>query len=315
MKRSMREAVMRAPAEETPTSEWLDEVIGDGEIHRHRIDGVVARMSLAGAEICVARTAYGRALVKNGRLQSTEFDEWIYHEALVHPAMVAHPWPRSVLCVGGTTGAIVREVLKHKTVREVAVVWVDPRIVEALDGRLPYAERAIFTDERVRSVDLSPLDAAAMGDRKFDVIVADPPEPSESGTALEDVYQHVVASAARLLNGDGILAIAGGAVHPVRKSISTLPEAMETARRHFAVVDLATAVVPSLGIPWGMLSCSPSFSAGRLDEESVNQRLARRGVTDLRFYDGTAHLGMYSAPKHVRAWLSASGRSAGLKTG
>ena len=41
MKRSMREAVMRAPAEETPTSEWLDEVIGDGEIHRHRIDGVV----------------------------------------------------------------------------------------------------------------------------------------------------------------------------------------------------------------------------------------------------------------------------------
>lgn len=311
----MREAVMQAPAGEARTSEWLDEVIGDGEIHRHRVDGVVARMSMAGAEICVARTAYGRALVKNGRLQSTEFDEWIYHEALVHPAMAAHPWPRSVLCVGGTTGAIVREVLKHQTVREVVVVWVDPGIAEALDGRLPYAEHAIFADERVLSVAGAPLEVAAAGGRRFDVIVADPPEPSESGTDLEDVYQHVVASAAGWLNPDGILAIAGGAVHPVRRSISTLPEAMETARRHFAVVDLGIASVPSLGIPWGMLSCSASFSAARLDEQAVNQRLARRGVTGLRFYDGTAHLGMYAAPKHVRAWLNANGRAASLKTG
>jgi spermidine synthase len=306
---------MQAPLRESRTPEWLDEVIGDGEIHRHRIDGVVARMSLAGAEICVAQTSYGRALVKNGRLQSTELDEWIYHEALVHPAMIAHPGPRSVLCVGGTTGAIAREVLKHKTVREVMVVWVDPKIVEALDGHLPYVERAILADERVRSVEASPLNAATMGSPVFDVVVADPPEPSESGTALEDVYQHVVASAAGLLGRDGILAIAGGAVHPVKKSISTLPEAMETARRHFAMVDLGIAVVPSLGIPWGMLHCSANHSAGALDAESVDRRLAERGVAGLRFYDGASHLGMYSAPKHVRAWLSASGRMAGRKTG
>src|SRR5919106_5239475 len=48
---------------------------------------------------------YGRRLVLDGKTQSTERDEHIYHESLVHPAMLMHPNPRLVFIGGGGEGA------------------------------------------------------------------------------------------------------------------------------------------------------------------------------------------------------------------
>lgn len=293
-------------------ADWLVEAVGMAEVHAHRIQKVVAEISLASAQVAVLQTGYGRVLVKNNRLQSTEKDEWIYHEALVHPAMVAHPNPRSVLCIGGTTGAITREVLRHKTVEQVLVFWVDRNILDALDHHLPYAERALMSDPRVKGLYGSPLDETVLGEQKFDVIIADPPEPSESGAPDKDVYRHVVESSAKILAANGILAIAGGAVHPVTESLSTLPEALAIARRNFPAIKLAIAPVPSLGIPWGMLFCSRSLDSQSLDSAAVDERLLRRGLGNLRFYDGETHAGIFSAPKHVRSWL-ASGTSAAFQ--
>src|SRR5947209_4626484 len=285
--------------------EWLVEAVGAEEVHAHRVQGVVAEASVGRNRIAVLQTNYGRVLLKNGRLQSTQHDEWIYHEALIHPAMTAHPGPRSVLCIGGTTGAIIREVLRHRTVEEVFVFWVDRNILEVLDGQLPYAERAVFSDPRVKGLYGTPLDDVTLGAKKFDVIIADPPEPSESGAPEKDVYQHVVQSAAKVLAKDGILAIAGGGVQPVAESISTLREAFTVAQLHFPKVGLGIASAPSLGIPWGMLFCSHGLNVASMDATLVNERLDGRKVSGLRFYDGETHLSMFSTPKHVRAWLAA----------
>jgi len=57
---------------------------------------------------------FGRMLIIDGDVQSSEKDEFIYHEAMVHPAMLLHPHPRRVLIMGGGEGATAREVLKHK---------------------------------------------------------------------------------------------------------------------------------------------------------------------------------------------------------
>ena len=291
-------------------ADWLVEAVGVLEVHAHRVQNVVAEMSFGLTRVSVLETAYGRVLLKNGRLQSTQHDEWVYHEALVHPAMIAHAAPKSVLCIGGTTGAIIREVLRHKTVEEVLVFWVDRQILNFLDGKLPYAEKAVFSDPRVKGLYSSPLDDSTLGGKKFDVVIADPPEPSESGAPEKDVYQHVVKSAARVLAKDGILAIAGGGVHPVAESISTLPEALTVARLHFPKVGLGIASAPSLGIPWGMLFGSHDVNVASMDAATVNERFARREAPGLRFYDGETHLAMFSTPKHVRAWL-ASGKAAG----
>ena len=53
---------------------------------------------------------FGRALILDGKTQSTEFDEFIYHESLVHPVMVSHLQPKTIFLAGGGEGATAREI-------------------------------------------------------------------------------------------------------------------------------------------------------------------------------------------------------------
>ena len=63
---------------------------------------------------------FGRCLILDNEFQSAERDEFIYHEAMVQPAMILHHDPKKVAIIGGGEGAAIREVLSHKTV-EMAV--------------------------------------------------------------------------------------------------------------------------------------------------------------------------------------------------
>jgi len=53
---------------------------------------------------------FGRTLLIDGLIQSCQCDEFVYHESLVHPALLAHPNPRSVFIGGGGEGSTAREV-------------------------------------------------------------------------------------------------------------------------------------------------------------------------------------------------------------
>ncbi|MBD3263910.1 MAG: spermidine synthase, partial [Candidatus Omnitrophica bacterium] len=71
--------------------------------------------------------AFGRVLLLDGIIQTTEKDEFIYHEMLTHPVMFAHPSPRRILIIGGGDGGVLREVLKHDPC-EVVMVEIDKEI-------------------------------------------------------------------------------------------------------------------------------------------------------------------------------------------
>ena len=60
-------------------------------------------------------------MVLDGVIQTTEADEFVYHEMMVHVPMNTHPNPRKVLIIGGGDGMVLHEVLKHPTVE--SVTW------------------------------------------------------------------------------------------------------------------------------------------------------------------------------------------------
>src|SRR5262245_47815335 len=92
--------------------------------------------------------SYGRALFLDDKIQSSESDEFVYHEALVHPALVLHPQPRSVLVVGGGEGATLREALRHRTVERAVMVDIDDQAVEACRQYLGAWHQGAFDDSR-----------------------------------------------------------------------------------------------------------------------------------------------------------------------
>ena len=122
-------------------------------------------------------------LFLNGDLQFSSVDEYRYHEALVHPAMRG---PRGeVLVLGAGDGLAVREILRYPDVRRVTVVDLDPAVV-ALARREPQL-RALnggsFDDPRVRVVNTDAFGWLRAAAERFDVVVADLPDPDETATA------------------------------------------------------------------------------------------------------------------------------------
>ena len=73
---------------------------------------------------------FGRVLALDGIVQTTEGDEFIYHEMLTHVPLIAHGNAQRVLIIGGGDGGILREVCRHKTVKHVTQVEIDPSVIE-----------------------------------------------------------------------------------------------------------------------------------------------------------------------------------------
>jgi len=117
--------------------------------------------------------SFGICLILDGKIQSSEADEFIYHEALVHPAMITHPQPERVFIAGGGEGATLREVLAHKTVKRAVMVDIDEEVVSLCRRFLPSWHQNAFDDPRA---ELHFVDAREYLDEssdKFDVIIID----------------------------------------------------------------------------------------------------------------------------------------------
>ena len=73
---------------------------------------------------------YGKVLVLDGELFTTERDEFVYHEMVVHVPMAVHPDIKTVLVIGGGDGGTVRELTKYDTIETIDVAELDSKLVE-----------------------------------------------------------------------------------------------------------------------------------------------------------------------------------------
>lgn len=79
----------------------------------------------AGRAVNAAAPLPAQVLLLDGKAQSAEADEFVYHELLVHMALLLHPNPRTVFIAGGGEGATAREALRHRSVERVVMVDID----------------------------------------------------------------------------------------------------------------------------------------------------------------------------------------------
>src|SRR5215210_994801 len=129
--------------------DWRTFDVLPGETAAYEVTRVLARAQTAFQDVEIAETrAYGLALFLDGMPQSAVADEFVYHEALVHPALVAHPEPRRVLIAGGGEGATLREVLRHPGVERATMVEIDGELLELARAHLAPMHRGALDDPR-----------------------------------------------------------------------------------------------------------------------------------------------------------------------
>lgn len=247
---------------------------------------------------------YGRTLVLDGKTQSAEADEFVYHEALVQPAMMAHPGPKRVLVAGGGEGATAREVLRHPTVREVVMVDLDAEVVALCQEHLPRHHAGAFRDPRLRLLHIDAFEYLEQDREPFDVIVMDLPDPLEGGPSYLLYTAEFYRLVASRLDRAGLMVTQAGPAGPLNHG-----EVFTAIRRTVATVLPRCAAyrvyVPSFGSSWGFVVASSAHGpevAGQRPAD-IDRRIGARVGGGLRFYDGIGHQGIFSLPKYLRAAL------------
>jgi len=151
--------------------------------------------------------SYGRVLLLDGLVQTTEKDEFFYHEMLVHPALMSHPRPRDVLIIGGGDGGTLREVLRHR-VRSAVLVEIDGRVIEACRRYFP-GLAASFGDKRAAVIVDDGNRFVRETNRRFDVILVDSSDPVGPSAVLHQ--RAFYAALKKRLRPGGVIAAQAGA--------------------------------------------------------------------------------------------------------
>ncbi|MFA5032442.1 MAG: polyamine aminopropyltransferase [bacterium] len=115
--------------------------------------------------------AFGKMLLLDGFIMTTDKDEKAYHEMLVHPAMTVHPDPKKVLVIGGGDGGTVREILKYP-VNKITLVEIDKKVIETSKKFLPELSKGL-NDPRVEVVIMDAAVYVKKAKEKYDIILVD----------------------------------------------------------------------------------------------------------------------------------------------
>jgi len=235
--------------------------------------------------------SFGQVLCLGGTVVLSERDYEPYHEMIVHPALIAHPDPKSVCIIGGGDGGCLREVLKHQAVQSVVAVEIDSLIKETIDNFFPDFA-AGFGDKRVEVVINDGYEYLREAGRKFDVIIVDSYDPGGPVRSLETADFFSNASAA--LNDSGIAVIQTDS--PIIKAdmIRQITADASCAFKH-----LRPYICTMRTFPAGVCSFLMAVNNEKLYEGFHSERYGQIADTCV-YYNEEVHRGAFLLPQNIK---------------
>lgn len=231
---------------------------------------------------------FGRMLVLDGMVMTTNKDEFVYHEMITHVALNTHPNPKRVLVVGGGDGGAIREIIKHPSVEKAVLAEIDGRVIETSKEFLPEIAGALDNPK----VDVQVVDGIKyIHDNKgqFDVIMVDSTEPIGPAVGLfeKGFYQGIYDC----LKEDGILVAQtespwfnGDLIKRVFKDIKSI----------FPITRLYTVSIPTYpsGL-WSFTMGSKKYDPLAVSDEQLKE------LVDTKYYTPRIHKSVFQLPKFV----------------
>lgn len=259
------------------------------------IDEVLFESKTEHQHLVIFRNAqWGTVMALDGVIQTTEGDEFIYHEMLTHVPMFSHPKPNSVLIIGGGDGGILREVLKHASVETVTMVEIDAQVVEMCKTYLPNHSKGAFDDPRLNLVIADGVDFVNQTKQTFDVVISDSTDPVGPGEVLftSRFYQGI----ASCLNPDGVFVAQNGV------SFLQQEEVKNTALRLkplFQQRGFYCAAVPTY--VGGVMSFAWATQQQDLSQQALAQVVARYQTAAIktRYYNPKLHQACFALPQYL----------------
>ena len=275
-------------------SEWITE-----RLHRDYAQSLRAERMLYDSESEHQRLklfenpTFGRVLTLDDVVQTTERDNFIYHEMMSHVPILSHGAARRVLIIGGGDGGMAREVLRHKSVEHVTMVEIDPSVVEFSRQYLPMLGNGAFDDPRLELVFADGAQFIRETAGGFDVIIVDSTDPVGPGEVLftDSFYGH----ARRALAPGGILVTQNGV--PFLQG-EELTNTMRAFKALFSDATCYLATIPTyvggpMAFGWGS-----DGAARHTPLEELERRFAAAGI-ETDYYTPEVHKAAFALPGYV----------------
>lgn len=254
---------------------------------------IIANVKTKYQDVVIAEfDEYGRALVLDDLVQSTEADEYIYHELLVHPSMTTHREPGSVLVIGGGEGATLREILKHSTVNRVVMVDIDGELVEYAKRNLEVMHHNSFNNDRVKVVIMDGKKYVETTSEVFNVVVVDLTDPYGPEIARELYTSQFYKEVYRVLTDDGLMVTQAGNSFYHEEVYDFV---LQNVKSVFPIVREYNMWIPSFGYACNFIVGSKKYDPSSLAIEDVDERLKERSVKTY-FYSGATHKALFLLP-------------------
>lgn len=237
---------------------------------------------------------FGRVMALDGVIQTTEADEFIYHEMLTHVPLLAHGAVKHVLIIGGGDGGMLREVCKHKNVEQITQVEIDDKVIEMCKQYLPKHSAGAYDDPRVEIVIDDGANYVNNTEKKFDVIISDSTDPIGPGSALFtlDFY----GACKRCLNPNGILVTQNGVAY---MQLDQVTKTFKRLQPNFKDRAFYSAAVPTY------IGGIMTFAWGTDNSEARNQSLEtiylrfKQANFKTRYYNPAMHLASFALPQYI----------------
>ncbi|WP_209123412.1 spermidine synthase [Alkalihalobacillus sp. BA299] len=230
---------------------------------------------------------FGNMLVLDGMVMTTQKDEFVYHEMVAHVPLFTHPNPENVLVVGGGDGGVIREVLKHPSVKKATLVEIDGKVIEYSKQYLPEIA-GMLDDARVEVKVDDGFMHIANSEKEYDVIMVDSTEPV--GPAVNLFTKGFYAGISKALKEDGVF------VAQTDNPWFT-PELITNVQRDvkeiFPITRLYIANIPTY--PSGLWT----FTIGSKKHDPLAIEDSRFHDIDTKYYTKDLHKAAFALPRFV----------------
>jgi spermidine synthase len=281
---------------------WIAETLFDelGFRMTFKVDKVLYEMHTEHQHLVLfEQPFFGKMLMLDGATQITKKDEFIYQEMMSHVPLFAHGNARDVLIVGGGDCGIAEEVLKHKSVRRLTQVEIDPAVVEFAKEHFSEFTKPVFADDRFESV----IDDGRT-ERRFDAIIVDSTDPQGPGKVL---FSHkFYAACKRCLNKAGVLVTQNGV--PIFQP-DELASSVSKFRRLFADGTCYVAAVPTyIGGHMAMGWATDNKSLRQTPVKTIAARYRKAGSFPTKYWTPEVHAAAFALPRFIADTVAKAGK-------
>lgn len=228
----------------------------------------------------------------DGIIQTTEADEFIYHEMLTHVPLLAHGNVKRVLIIGGGDGGMLREVCKHSSVEHITQVEIDAQVVDMCKQYLPNHSAGAYEDPRVNIVINDGANFVRECGDHFDVIISDSTDPIGPGDVLftSDFYENCK----KCLTDDGVLVTQNGVAYMQLDEVTTTAKRLQPyfTDQTFYCAAIPTYIGGVMTFAWA--SNNPALRS--VTTETIAQRFKD---IKTRYYNPAIHAASFALPQYI----------------